>query len=429
MAEFSDLPNELVLELWHHVLPPEDIASFALVSKRIYALAAESLKEHHRLRSKYSTVANYRSCDQNVFVHLLKEVLLTPHIASYVKAVYVDDWRDCWEDWPLESYPERDMDLFREGIRKAEFLLPGDVDDWISILESGNEEPILGLLLSLLPKLCTLRFGNSPVGHLILETIRLIAETTNSKSLSELRSIHMSYDVYDRDTSLSFIKPFALLPSMEKISCRNFHHPIGACEVPDFTIAPRSSNVTELVIDSLVGLARYEYDSMLFKGIKGLKRFTHVSNYETHHPFSLRSALLSHCGHSLEYLKMRCVQGIPEYMGSLASFEKLKTLDIEHSLLVDWNASDGFDIASTLPTSIEAIDINGQFRVVAGYIRPVVTSLANAKRTRLPNLETLNYNVFGNTLGTDEDLDKDLAEDLADMRRLCEINGVVLKFQ
>ena len=36
---FHDLPTEIVLELWHRGLLPDDIASFALVLKRIFALA------------------------------------------------------------------------------------------------------------------------------------------------------------------------------------------------------------------------------------------------------------------------------------------------------------------------------------------------------------------------------------------------------
>lgn len=39
MTTVNDLPNEIVLELWHYILPPEDIARFALVSKRIFDLA------------------------------------------------------------------------------------------------------------------------------------------------------------------------------------------------------------------------------------------------------------------------------------------------------------------------------------------------------------------------------------------------------
>lgn len=169
MTGFNDLPNEIVLKLWHHVLPPDDIASFALVSKRIFALATPSLKEHHRLKSKYAVLENERSEDGSMLAHLLKDVLLYPYIAFYVKNIHICDWHTCWEDPRLFQelddmgnyashvpYPELDMKLFKDSIRKAKNLFPRKKDFWIRLLENGHEDPILALLLSLLPNLCAL---------------------------------------------------------------------------------------------------------------------------------------------------------------------------------------------------------------------------------------------------------------------------------
>ena len=182
MTGFNDLPNEIVLELWHHVLLPDDVASFALVSKRIFALATPSLKEHHRLRSKYAVLENESSKDGSMLAPLLKDVLLYPYIAFYVKNICVCDWHTRWNEpvpgvpsllgpelddaenytWHV-PYPEQDMELFRDGIRKAGNLFPCKKYNWIKLLESGHEDPILALSLGLLPNLCALSLEDPPV--------------------------------------------------------------------------------------------------------------------------------------------------------------------------------------------------------------------------------------------------------------------------
>ncbi len=40
MANFSKLPNELIIQIWGYVIDPDDVENFALVSKCIYGLAA-----------------------------------------------------------------------------------------------------------------------------------------------------------------------------------------------------------------------------------------------------------------------------------------------------------------------------------------------------------------------------------------------------
>lgn len=75
MTRFNDLPNEIVLELWHHVPPPDNVASFALVSKQIFALATPFLKEYNRLKlTHYSVFDNHTNCDGSMSAHLLKNV-------------------------------------------------------------------------------------------------------------------------------------------------------------------------------------------------------------------------------------------------------------------------------------------------------------------------------------------------------------------
>lgn len=445
MTGFDDLPNEIILELWHNILEPDDIASFAQVSSRIFALATPFLKEYHLLKSKYSKFENDNSCDGSMYAHLLKDVLLNPHIAFYVKELYLCDWRTCWEDpsfmfhfdldpehwdagesyvWHL-PYPEEDMELFRNGIRQAEFILPSEVDPWIQLLESGHEDPIIVLLLNLLPNLRILSLEDHPGQTLLLTTIRRIAETSSLTPFSKVKSFHVSDMISDQHEGVSLVKPFILLPAIEKMSCEQLDNRHQGHGIPYCSIAPRSSNVTELIFDLCGDMANRI--CVLLEGMKSLKKFTYVVVGETVDAFWIRSALLSHCRHSLEYLKLGFNYGESNYMGSLRLFEKLEILDVEHSLLVDPDAGDDHGIAELLPTSIDTVDWSGKHSGMVGHIRPFTRSLVAAKRTRLPNLKRLNYHLYDMYAPFDLfDSYLYFHVNFADMYRLCERNGVLL---
>ena len=444
MTRFDSLPNEIILELWRNILEPDDIASFAQVSRRIFALATPTLKEYHLLKSRYSICEKHSTWDGSIFALLLKDVLLNPHIAFYVKELYVCDWRTYWDgpfvpghlsldplnlgpgDSSLHTpYPEEVMELLRTSIRQAEFVLPSEVDPWIQLLDKGYEESILLLLLNLLPNLRILslqdHLGQTP----LLTTLRRIAETSSSTSLSKLKSFHISDRRSDRYEAVSLVKSFALLPSMEKISCEHLDNRHQGRGIPYCPIAPQSSNVTELIFDSCHDMANRIYE--LLEGMKTLKKFTYVAVDEAVDGFWIRSALLSHCQHSLEYLKLEFKYGEPNYIGSLRLFGRLETLDVEHSLLVNPDAGDNYNIAELLPTSISTVDLTGDRFSMFGHIRPFTKSLVAAKRTRLPNLKRLGYRLFDRFASSDL-FDSDgyiHGNCFADMWRLCERNGVL----
>lgn len=173
---------------------------------------------------------------------------------------------------------------------------------------------------------------------------------------------------------------------------------------------------------------------VLLEGMTALKKLTYVAVDHTVDAFWIRFALLSHCRHSLEYLKLGFKCGEPNYMGSLRSFEKLAKLDVEHSLLVDSDTDDDYDVADMLPTSLQAIDLRGQYPEVVSFIR----SLVNAKRTRLPNLNILTYRLHGpfessGPYHSSSPLDSreyvQAKYEYTDMCRLCERNGLFLFFE
>ncbi len=84
MATFSALPNEILLEIWSHIPQPEDIESFASVSKNVYAISCRILREHRALKHKFSTFNNGGRDSKVSAAGLLREILINPRVALYV---------------------------------------------------------------------------------------------------------------------------------------------------------------------------------------------------------------------------------------------------------------------------------------------------------------------------------------------------------
>ncbi|KAM0794811.1 hypothetical protein BDR22DRAFT_671577 [Usnea florida] len=194
MAGFNDLPNEILLGVWAHVLAPEDVASFALVSKRVFELGTSFLAKDRRLRSKYTIVENNEYWDKCRLAHVLKDVLLNPRIGFYVRHLHLLDCHYSWEDARRNygffdaylSNPEPYMNLFRNKIRSADYLLPSEKNARIQRLEDGHEEPILVCLLNLLPGLCTLKLEAIPYDTDLFTVVHRMIKKSSSEAFSRL---------------------------------------------------------------------------------------------------------------------------------------------------------------------------------------------------------------------------------------------------
>lgn len=410
MAGFNDLPNEVVLGVWPHVLGPDDIASFALVSKRVFELGTAFLKEDRRLRSKYTIIKSNRGWDDETLAYLLNDVLTNPHIALYVRHLHACDFLMPGKNPYLEydsgaeeglsppcEHLSSYMAICRNEIRSADYLHPSETKTWIQRLNDGSDEPLLACLLNLLPGLCTLELHGTRFVNKLFTVIYRIIRKSSSESFPRLKSISLSNIPPDKSGGMSLVKMFLLLPSLEKISCYNFLDFPLKRGIPDLIVAPRSSLITELVFD-FCGNITHGLSSLL-EGIKALKKFTYVLFAARSDVSLLYSALLQHCQYSLEYLKLTRSEWKVEIasftgtLGSLHSFENLKELDLEFSLMVNPGAGREFAIPDSLPGSIEAIHILGRSEE-ADQHSLFIRRLVDAKRTELLDLKRLSHRVF-----------------------------------
>ena len=237
MAKFSKFPPEVIIDIWRHVLPPEDIESFVSVPKQTYVCAKTFLQQHKLLKSKYETIRDdIRPGCSNVYYRLLKEVIIEPHIGLYVKKICVGYLRRKWED-PVLGYTEDgdpiltghtphtrlssdDMKLIREAVLSSN--LPGP--SWNrsgpleSAIENGKEESVLSFLLTMLPSVKTIRFLRTVSVYDIFLDIKVF-QVHDVSVLPHLRCVGLGDNGTEFFDSNTIMEPFVSLPSLETIRC------------------------------------------------------------------------------------------------------------------------------------------------------------------------------------------------------------------
>lgn len=246
MASFNDLPNELIVEVWRQVLDPEAVESFALTSKRIYALGRNAIQEHNELKAKFSSIDH---CEfdkgNNDPVETLKNLLLNPRAALYVRNVSITRWTKSWgdvddsEQVDQRSSSEGTMELFGQAIKDNPFILEDEVVSWLDALATGNESAVISLVLTMLPKLHSLNLPHVYLDEILLfDTIKRIAECNDTKPLSRLTEVRLLPGNINGIEGFNWVRTFAKVPSVKAIkawdigpdcACFNHDYPNDRC--------------------------------------------------------------------------------------------------------------------------------------------------------------------------------------------------------
>lgn len=204
MASFSDLPNELVAMVWGHVLDPDAIESFALISKNVYALGSSYIREHNELKREFSSISVSEEDADTRVGHALEGMLLNPRAALYVRRIYIDGWRSEWDrcsifTWPaLKFRPHIDFgsgwstDLFEAAVETSPFVPGSELEDWLDDLESGDEGTIIALMIMRLPNLRSFELSRvSRDPSRIPDVVRRIAASSDTDALSRLTEVRL----------------------------------------------------------------------------------------------------------------------------------------------------------------------------------------------------------------------------------------------
>ena len=464
MTGFTDLPNELIVEVWRQVVDPKSVERFALTSKRIYALGGDFVKEHNELKANFSSLPHYESEPDSGPAETLKILLQRPRIALYVRTISVrgrpyDPYND--ERTGDRPYFEDIKELLRQKVENTPFILEDEILDWLNALESENESAIIALVLTMLPNVHSLSLPRSFYAEkFIFGVVKRIVERRDTEALSQLTKVKLlgGYSIiFEEREEFDWVRTFATLPSVKAIEAQDIdrdcdcdsHLPPydGYDYVPDcfkcygpdenvdcdhllcherqLVLLPKASTVTHLTFTNCIINTKRLFG--LLKGLQALESFEYYSTHVFSDADEVVDALVAHAKPSLRKLNLR--SGFYKlhdmasffYAVTLNDLEAVKELEIEYDLLLHWERR--VELADVLPSSIEKVHL----RVNRLYIdscacvkvQDAVLDMTAQKAERLPNLTELTIELHQIEEGLDTVM-------ISTMKQRCEEVGVQL---
>ena len=420
MDRLSNLPNELLHEVVKLAMP-ESIDSFAFTSRRVLAVAWPFIDKYWELRRRYKAFDNIgkaafngrrldtRCIEDPITTNitpskdlstLLTEVLKDPSVAYFIREFRLHGW---WESWqathpPFEyahvSYTQEQLSLFRRAL--SVYVRPEKLGQWIQDVESGDEDPVLSLLLILLPNINSIKFEQcDDMDNRLMEVVKRIrtdctADVTVLERLEKINLLYFDYSV-DHEHSSDLLAFLATIPSLK---CLYSQHMELVCDYQSLrNLSPRSSNITDLAFKNC-GLSPGEIGGLL-QGIKALQKFTYIdSEYEPEElapswvPAPICKLLLEHARQSLEVLDFRGEIGRKAHIDGLQDFESLKELTLSCSLFRRGASTVSESLMSRLPRCIQRMTLVGIEEEDISFLNDVTDALFD-KSDRWPALKQI----------------------------------------
>lgn len=403
---YTELPNELIIEIWTHVLEPKDVESFAL-TRKAYALAPKFLREHQRLKDEYSLLVSGENVQGISLAKFLEDILLNPRAALYLDEILLESWRAEWDKpttlgWNNTNsrhlpYSEETMQLFEGAVKTSAFVPESEATTWITDIRNGDETSILALIMTLCPNVRSFEVdGMSGGGNRLSQTIRRIGKSPTGTALSRLTDVLIGWND-DGLNDFNWVKTLTFLKSVKIIKGRL----IGQLEVGFdywYSLPPRWSNITGLYLEACNTGHQQLY--IYLQCLSALETFSYLAVSEDREnptpfdPFWLCTALTTHAGHSLKKLQMLTLDGMGSHMGSLAGLNVLTELHTEYRMLMDYNPEVYEEsLVGMLPSSIEEVILEHNNRYSLDVLQHQILKTCELKAERLPNLKMLQYQI------------------------------------
>ena len=278
MANLLALADELLRSIIS-LTPPEDIINLACTNKRLLNCSTDYIQRHRELHAKYRLVHDR---DPLSIVNTLRAVIRNPSIAWHIRKIEIwgarpdfSFWRpytlntdgvgtEAYYDGPSYEYSETAPDIFAAFFKRLRdfthldrsFFAPEELTDygerlqtlgldqnqleqWLSALECGNDEPLKVMLISMCQNLKSLAYVTykaheygSPIKHplgLMTTVIRNIVASPSKDSklwppgFCSLRRVviaETTKHLHPHDQFLACtadVTPYFLLPSLQSI--------------------------------------------------------------------------------------------------------------------------------------------------------------------------------------------------------------------
>ena len=358
MARFSDLPNELIINIWGYVFEPKSVENFALVSKKIYEVATPFVEEHNRLRGRYAKISDLDEGKHGRAAGLLEAILLNPRVTLYINELQIRGWAHGWKDQndslQTQSYAAKTMDVFEDAIRSLSCIDPFDAETWVLEMRSGHEGPLLTLILIRLTELKK------------LEIFPGYSEADGS----------LNQILGDRDYPWETSAPHRLNEAVSQF--------------------PKSGHISDLVIK----YCDIEYITILrlLRSTKNLKKFSYYERPDSFvDPYQICSELLKWSRQSLQRL---CLEFDHEVnisekniivRDAISRFETLVELEMDINFFIDSEHEGCNVLMEKLPTSIEMVTFSGTEAIAFERVEGAVLQMIKHKVLHLPNLIALTF--------------------------------------
>lgn len=397
MTSFSNLSNELILMIWNFA-EVEDIYNFSTVSKRVYLLVCEALREHCKLTKRLSIISNVdtKSGESGPFGRILKEVLLNPRAARYPSLLKIGRWVNKWDSEVGNTrgrVPECDLKLFKQAARDNLVASEAELqEDWLPAIDQCDEEPLIALLLLLLPNLRKIQFCSMYETCFLVNHALIAIVYEGYPSLRKLRTVDLRCAAAAGNNCIDFelVRLFARLPSVTCISGQ-----LISTSEDDITHAS-SYDVSQTNVISLSFERCCISPKVLFEFIsssRSLEHFSYIPEESTGNrvdfdPFWIRSVLLTNARETLKTLTVLAGGQDRVFMGHLKNFTRLESVQSDLRLLIGDPSRSAHTLSEMLPLSIINIWIHIDYSSDAAYYKDSIQNISD-NPCELPRLETI----------------------------------------
>lgn len=451
MARFSDLPNELLAEVWKYLLAPEDLESFARVCKGVNGQGFSFLCRHRQLRDEYSMFSNEATTEAGNSIRYptggnsvryplgvaavrssnsLIKILTSPRAGLYVRELRLRTWFTIW-DHVFYSAPRSEelspyypystkLNIYKNALTDS--ILQTELQAWILALENGDYNIVLGLLLLVAPNIVKIDLIENELQRFqrVMEDLATATKPGIPATLRKLRSI--SLRCRKVETFFQFMVFAASVTSLESISAIGVGlicHPYDPSCLP-----PPISHIKFLSFERCS--FRPADLKVLLSGFKSLESFAYIHpliedsslrpDYNNFRPTAMCKTLSAHTKKSLISLCFRTKDTPFLCMRGLRVFENLKSLEISLCLIANGNNP---ALVSDLPSSIETMTLRDIDLEDLPWLRRVISRIIKMKSERLPKLGAL-------ALHIEEGVNADSLHTFNAMRDKCELTGFTL---
>ena len=398
MAQLSDLPNEIILIILPLVLS-DYIETFSGACRKHYSLAAEELKRHRTLKREH-TLYKFPSLPFRGPTRLLDRILQEPRIALYVREITFTGWNSERATDPKFAFlvPYSEEISLRLEQAASEFVPKEKSRVWMTEIFHGNEDPIVSLLLILLPKLATLRLEGlgSERAELRYTLDRIARMKIPNAPLSLLHHVDLlcAWDM----SGARIPRLFAALPSIRSIHVEQIGTHISFSNLSITEAAPQASKLEELTLfNCRVSLKSLKY---ILTGLKALRSFTFVATrYLNFDSTWFRDLLFAVAGSTLESLTLLTRDEKRNVIEDLRIFKYLRNLHVETQILLDYFPI-GFDeasLAKALPPNLQTLTLECSGQGDEFVIGKYISKLAQMKKELLPQLQEVDVSLRNGT--------------------------------